>query len=112
MKHWIVLSAVLFCFCVASFLTLIEYDRQMKSLQLDYEILEEEYKSIELENELIKTAYKDLLINELKKVDDYIAWKEGLTALHKIDIPVVVITDEERQEFWNNYFLCTTSEEE
>lgn len=111
MKYvWQVLTTTLLLMCVCCYCAFVDYERIIKDDNIAYDILLEEYKTLERENEVLKTAYKDMLVNELKQIDEYIAWKETLTALHKISIPDIKITDEQRQEFWDNYFFCQNIE--
>lgn len=92
---------VIGCFC-----SFVYYEREIEDEIIAYQSLLEDYKNLEKEKEITETAYKDVIINELKKVDAYIAWKDSLTTIHKQNIPDIEITDEDRQKFWENYFLC------
>lgn len=118
MKYiWQIITVVLTAVCVVCCYVFLDYDKKFAEQEFAYQSLLEDYHELEKEKEIIETAHRDLLVSEFKKIDEYIEWKEGLTALHKVSIPKITISDRDRQEFWQNYFWVqdsvsdTTSEE-
>lgn len=113
MKYaWQMLVVVLTLVCIGCCFAFGEYEKKLDEQEVAYQALLDDYFKLAKEKEIVETAHKDLLISEFKKIDEYIEWKEGLTALHKISIPKITISDEDRQKFWQNYFWVqsTTSD--
>ena len=118
MKYaWQITTVILTLVCICCFSAFVDYENKIKTCEEAYASLLQDYRKLEEDNEITRTAYRDVLASEFIKIDEYISWKETLTALHKIPTIKINITDEERQKFWDDYFMCqdiisTTSEEE
>ena len=107
MKYaWQTVTAILTLTCFVCCFEFIEYENKLKEQEFAYQSLLEDYKKLEEEKEAAETVNRKMILEEFQKIDEYIYWKEGLTALHKIAIPNITISDEDRQEFWQEYFIC------
>lgn len=118
MKYaWQMMTIVLTIVCVVCCCVFVDYEKKYVDQEVAYQSLLEDYHELEKEKNKIESEHKEMLLSEFEKIDEYIEWKEGLTALHKISIPKIKISDKDRQEFWQNYFWVqdsvsdTTSEE-
>ena len=108
---WRTIALLLTCIWVLSFVMILDYEKEFREYSYSYESLLDDYHKLQKENEDIKKFEKDVFEVEMKKIDEYIAWKESLTAVHKASIPEIEITDEDRREFWKNYFICQLEKE-
>lgn len=110
MKYaWQIITVVLTLVCVTCCYVFIDYEKKYTDQEIAYQSLLEDYLELEKEKSKIETENKEMILSELERIDEYIEWKEGLTALHKISIPKIKISDEDRQEFWKNYFWSKES---
>lgn len=115
MKYaWQIITGLLTAIWVGCFILIYEYDKELHEYDEAYVALVEEYTELENRYEELKQFYEGVVEEEFKEIDEYIAWKEGLTSLHQVSVPKIEISDKDRQEFWKNYFQSkdyTTTEE-